>query len=330
MLTFDDSGKPPFYPLHPAITHRPLNLNRHSNNLMEQIVNNVKRIQVLRKAIKENPSSIVISSITKTNVFTLAAAFGLGQPIVVWEQNHPKFSFEGDIWRILRSWLYPLASGIVLLTEASVPYFSRRVQGKSVVIVNPVIKPILFGDVEKDPGGNKILLAMGRLTEQKGFDLLLRAFSKISPKHRDWILQIWGEGPLQDSLEKLRDQLNLQDKVQFRGLTKKSYDIMQNADIFVMSSRWEGLPMVLGEAMACGLPVISFACHGPKDLIRDGVDGVLIPPEDVPALASGLEKLMNDEEKRRQLSVRSTEVLERFGLEKITAKWESLLSEIAP
>ena len=329
ILTFDDGSEPSFYPLHSNVTHRPLDLNKQSNNLLEKLVNNVKRVLTLRKAIKKNPASTVISAITQANILTLVATLGLNRPTIVWEHNDPEFSYRSNVWRILRDWLYPLASRIVLLTESSVPYFSKRVQKKSVVILNPVIKPILFGDVEKEPADKKILLAMGRLTKQKGFDLLLRAFAKISPNCPDWIVQIWGYGPLQESLEKLRDELNLKDKVQFPGLTKKPYDIMTNADIFVMSSRWEGLPMVLGEAMACGMPVICFSCHGPRDIIRDGVDGILIPPEDVQALSEGLETLMKDDEKRKQLSVRSTEVLKRFGLEEAAAKWESLFSEIS-
>lgn len=330
ILCFDDGGKPPFYPLDPKVTCLPLNIAQKSVSLIDAISNNINRILVLRKALRKNPSQPVISFISETNILALFAGMGLGRPIIVSERVDPNFSCRNQWWKTLRNRTYPLASKVVLQMNSSISCFSSKIQRKITVIPNPVIKPDLDEEYPRNHSEKKVLLAMGRLAEQKGFDLLLRAFAEVSPKFSDWTLHIWGEGSLKKSLEQMRDQLNLHDKVQLPGLTTKPNEIMRMADIFVMSSRYEGFPNVLVEAMVCGLPVISFACHGPKDLIRDGVDGVLIPPEDVPALASGLEKLMNDEEKRRQLSVRSTEVLERFGLEKVTAKWESLLSEIAP
>jgi len=328
LLTCDDGSKPPFYPLDPKITHCPLNITNKSSSFIDKISNNIKRTLVLRKALKKNPSQPVISFITETNILTLIAGMGLGLPIIVCERNDPNFSFRNHGWRILRNKTYPLASRIVLQIESSVSYFSSGIQRKITVIPNPAIKPVFNGRIKKDQTGSKILLAMGKLTKQKGFDLLLKAFAEISPKFPNWTLRIWGEGPLRDSLEKLRNQLELQNKVQFPGLTKQPNEIMRNADLFVMSSRYEGFPNVLVEAMACGLPVISFACHGPRDIIRDGVDGVLVPPEDVPALSVALEQLMDDEEKRKRLSACSPEVLERFGLDKVVALWDNLLQEV--
>jgi len=326
LLTLDDGNKKPFYNLYPDITHRPLGVAKNSSNIIQGLTNNFKRVWVLRTAIKKYRGQTIISFMANTNVLTLIAALGLGIPIIVCEHNDPKFSVTNNVWRVLRNLTYPMASRLTVLTQSAVSYFSPAIQLKTSVMPNPVIKPTFNGNFKKDQNGNKIILAMGRLTEQKGFDLLLKAFAEVSSKFPDWFLYIWGEGSLRHPLEKLRDQLGLRDRVQFPGLTKQPYEIMKKADLFVMSSRYEGFPMVLIEAMACGLPVICFDCNGPRDIIRDDVDGVLVPLADVPALSVGLEQLMNDEKKRDRLSTRAPEVIERFGLEKIMGMWEEVLT----
>jgi glycosyltransferase involved in cell wall biosynthesis len=163
----------------------------------------------------------------------------------------------------------------------------------------------------------------------KGHDLLLNAFASIKDRHPNWSLIILGEGAQRQELESLRDRLALGNRVSMPGLVKNPEDYLRQADLFVMSSRFEGLPLSLGEAMASGLAVISTDCPtGPREMITDGVDGLLVPNEDGDALGAAMDRLMSDDQTRQRLAARASEVTQRFGVEKVMAMWEALVNEV--
>jgi len=266
---------------------------------------------------------------SRTNVLVILASLGLNLPVVISERDEPALRAIGKIWDYLRRWSYAKSFCLIVQSQRVLAYFPEIPKPQIRVIPNPVICPNGFTSKSKNKEPKrtaKVLLAMGRLHEQKGFDLLLKAFANVAPKYPEWNLVIWGEGELRSFLERLRDQLGLQDRVLFPGITKQSYEEMKQADLFVLSSRWEGFPNVLCEAMACGLPVISFDCPcGPREIIREGIDGILVLPKDAGALASAMDRLMGDEEERDRLAIRAPEVVERFGLEKIMGMWENVI-----
>lgn len=327
LLTFDGGREPPFFDLYPTVIHRTLGIPSFSVASVKSVLSSLKQLLILRQAIKKSTPQVVISFMDKVNVLTCLAMVGLGLPTIVSERTPPAQYSIGKLWNTLRHWTYPWTFGLVVYTPNVLAYFSAVVQKKGHVIPNPCVLPhdISAGEANR---WTKTVIAMGRLTEEKGFDMLLKAFASIAQRHPEWSLVIWGEGYLRAELETLRNELGLQGRVFFPGQTRKPFEVMKQADLFVLSSRFEGFSNVLCEAMACGLPVVSFDCsNGFREIIRDGIDGVLVPPDDVEALASAMEHLMNDPSTRRRLASRGPEIVERFGLEKVMRMWEAVIHD---
>jgi glycosyltransferase involved in cell wall biosynthesis len=288
----------------------------------------------LRRAISETQPDIVISFMDRTNVRTLLATRGLGCPVVVCEQTDPALFDIGHTWKLLRRVVYPFADTLVCPMRQSLARFQAMTRVRGVVIPNPIaVPPDLVPPARRLQGSSKerVLLAMGRLVPQKGFDLLLSAFSTIAQHHPAWKLDILGEGPLLGELQEQAKSLNLEDRVHFCGAVADPFSKLFAADLFVFSSRFEGFGMALAEAMACGLPAVSFDCpEGPASIIRDGVDGVLVPAEDVGALAAALDRLMRDPQERQRLAARAPEVRQRFSVESVLPLWQEIFDHRLP
>jgi glycosyltransferase involved in cell wall biosynthesis len=205
------------------------------------------------------------------------------------------------------------------MTKGALDYFSPEVLRHGRVIPNAINLPAGW----ENRRGNKMLTAVGRLTRQKGFDLLLEAFARIAKTHPDWKLVIWGEGEARLELEAQRDALGLSNRVEMPGLTPRPGLWLETADAFVLSSRYEGWGIVLLEAMAAGLPVVSFACDwGPTDMIANGEDGILVPNGDIAALADALSNLMADEALRARLAANAEANVRRYDAAHILSQWD--------
>lgn len=328
LLTYGDGTEAPAYTLHPAVDHRHLGIERPSSGIVEAVGNNLRRLPVLRRAIRESMPDAIVSFLDVVNVRTILATLGLGIPVIVSERIDPSCHRIGAAWRVLRRWSYRYATYVVTLTPDALRYFPGSVRRRGDVIPNPVSVPLDAG-LAPAGGRKKIIIAMGRLTHQKGFDRLIAAFSMVAANHPGWSLTIWGEGDDRQTLEQLRDRLDLQGRVTLPGWTSDPFAEMREAGLFVLSSRCEGFPNVLCEALACGLPVLSFDCPGPRHIVRDGIDGILVPPGDVNKLAAAMDRLMADQPERERLGANGIEVTKRFGKDKVMGMWDRLIASCA-
>lgn len=178
---------------------------------------------------------------------------------------------------------------------------------------------------------NKRVIAVGRLDYQKGFDRLIQAWELVqhTGKFTDWKLDIYGQGEWQEMLQQMIDKAELQNTVCLNWPTKQIGEEYVKSDMLVMSSNYEGFPMVMIEAMACGLPVVSFDYKcGPKDIIQSGINGLLVPNGDIQALADAMMKVMEDEAYRKMLSLNARKVVDTYSEQAVMAQWIRLFTSI--
>ena len=260
---------------------------------------------------------------------TLISCLGSKYPFIVSEQNDPTQNNIGRTWSLLRRLVYPLADKVVSCSQGVDRHWNWLDPCKRAVIYNPLAVKEVEGSQEPPSfldASKKKLVAMGRLTSQKGFDLLLQAFAKVQAQFPDWQLVILGEGEKRQELENLARQLEITEKVAMPGLVDNPFPILQQCDLFVLSSRYEGFGNVIIEAMACGLPVISTDCpSGPSEIIVSGENGILVPNQNQDELASAMATLMSDAPQRQTLATKAFDSLDRFKLETIVEQWEQLL-----
>lgn len=195
--------------------------------------------------------------------------------------------------------------------------------------VSVIPNPSTFQTNEISTLNEKKVISVGRLAAPKNYASLIRAFKDVADKHTDWILEIYGDGPQEVELKSLITKLNLEKHVFLKGFSSNVKEVMINASIFALSSLFEGFGLVLVEAMACGLPIVSYACPcGPKDIITEGKDGFLVEVNDEMALANKINILIENEELRKQMSDAAKIKADQYNIENITSMWINLFKEL--
>jgi len=291
----------------------------------------------LRRLIRERRPDVVFSTSSGTNITAALATPRPGPRLVLSERNglvRGRRTFKRWILLALKRLLYRRADSVTAVSQGVARDLAARLRlapERIEVVYNPVVTPELPARsrapldepwLESDV---PVLLAVGRLTHAKGFDVLLRAFAVVR-RDRDCRLILLGEGPLRDALERQVHGLGLENAVKLPGFVSNPYAYMTRSTAFVLSSRFEGLPGVLIQAMACGSAVVATRCpFGPEELVTDGLDGMLVPPDDTDRLAQALRALLADDHRRSEMSRAARESARRFSLENIMPNYTRAL-----
>ncbi len=294
---------------------------------------NLVRLRRIRRSILRFGPDVVISFMGITNVRVLLALRATGIPVIVTEHTDPKSQPLPTPFLLAGRVSYRWSAFLVSPSHGVNSQFAWMPVGRRRVIPNPLPPGI---DVMRSalpewrpPPGRKLVVSMGRLRHFKGFDVLLEAFSRVSAQHPEWNLLILGDGPERPILDERVSVLGLEDRVHLPGNQRNPFAILERCHVFALASRFEGFGNAIVEAMACGLPVVVTDCEsGPRDIVTDGQNGLLVPVDDPDALAAGLERLMGSAELRRELAGRGAEHARRYRAEVILKEWYRLFDAL--
>ena len=299
-----------------------------SSEKQNKVFKLVKRIFKLNKIIKVRKPDIVLSFLPEPSFLMLLIKNIRKIKVIVSVRNDPKVEYKNKFYNIAMKLLYPKADGFVFQTEDAKSFFSKKIQNKSTIIMNPLNPEFLidrFTGIRK-----KEIVAVGRLFKQKNHELLIKAFSIFHKKHPDYILTIYGEGPLKGQLEKLIGSLKIADCVNLPGLEHDIKNKIYQSSIFVLSSDYEGMPNSLMEALTLGLPCISTdcPCGGPRALIKDGINGILTEVGNVEMLAEKLLMIIENKELLNYLSENTQKYIKDIDPRKINKEWEEYIKHV--
>ncbi|MEO8464188.1 MAG: glycosyltransferase family 4 protein [Gammaproteobacteria bacterium] len=311
-----------FYPLPSSVHRKWLDVRSSGDSFLARARANFGRILELRRLLVESKPDVVLSFITVSNVLTIIAATGLQVRVVVSERTNPAVHFAVEpFWRALRRLCYRWADEVVVQTKDAAKWVEENCRVKPVVIPNS-LRTLPDIRCEREP----LIVAVGRLSKEKGFDILLEAFARISADFPGWRLAILGEGTERQTLLDLRDRLGLASQAELSGQSQEVETWMARSGLVVHPSWREGFPNVVLEAMGMGAAVVCTDCDsGPSELINDGINGRLVPVGDVDALARAMSDLMSKPDLRRTFGQEASRVRKHYEQGAIMERWEVCL-----
>ena len=282
----------------------------------------------LAKLVVRQHIDVIIDIDCILDMYSLAIRKFVGVKVISWE--HFNFLQNPDVpfRKYTRQWAAKAADAIVTLTATDVELYTSHLKVKCPIleIPNPMDMP---QDGGRYDASSHMLVSCGRFVPQKGFDMLVQVAKKVMPSHPSWRWVVLGDGPDRVSIQRAVDDCGLHESVVLPGQVSDLSPYWRKSSIFVLTSRFEGLPMVMLEAKAYGIPSVSFDCAtGPKEIIEDGINGFLVPPCDIDGMAVKLSRLMDDEELRVSFSVHALDGAEKYQLSHITDIWHRLLSQV--
>ena len=323
VTTLDDRGKARRGAAERALTRVP-SLLVHPEDYAYPAASLWSDLQLVRR-LRSAGGEVVIA--TRPAWALVAAAVAPADAVTIVQEHMNLHAHRPALARAMQRH-YGDLDALAVLTDGDRDEYGRRLS-------RPPRRVVRIPDAVAPPGvvparlDAPIVVAAGRLTSQKGFDLLIRAFAPVARRHPGWQLRIYGGGREREALRQLILAHGLSDDVFLMGPTNQLAQALSEASIFALSSRFEGFGMVVVEAMGCGLPVVSFDCpRGPAEIITPGRDGILVPPEDEAGLAEGIGALIRDPERRKAYGAAARATARRYEPHVVAAEWERLLDAL--
>ncbi len=293
-------------------------------------IDKLLRYKEIRYLVVQNiKPDIVLALPEEIGIYVIPSLLATKIPVVVSERNNPWVMPVKKITRIMRIVFYPFASGFIFQTDKAASYFPSYIRKRAAVLPNPL-------DLTRIPQPwkglrRKEIVSAGRLEKQKNFPLLIKAFAKFHKRHPDYKLIIYGQGSLKNELEELSKSLLPQESYLFPGTTTTLLEEIRGSAMFVLSSNYEGIPNVLIEAMAIGMPVISTDCPvgGPASLIKNGENGLLVPVGDVDKMCDAMCKIAESKVLSENLSINALSINKRLDSKVVSEQWRQYLDAVS-
>lgn len=340
VVTTDQKGRPAFYPFPDAVRMVDLGINYTDDNDKHPLLKIAGYLQrrrrhrkLLTKLLMKERADIVVSLYPSESSFIPDIKDGSKKVLELhfckfFRLQYGRSGLLGliDRWRTRQDEkIVSKFDKFVVLTNEDKGYWGQLPNIE--VIPNAAMH---IGNKYSDSTAHRII-AVGRLDYQKGFDRLIEAWALIQKhkKYKDWNLDIFGQGEWHDMLQQMIERHGLQDNTHINRPTRDIGTEYAKSSLLVMSSNYEGFPMVMIEAMACGLPVVSFDFKcGPKDIIKDSINGLLVPNGNIDALAQAMIKIMDNDTYRKELSLNARQVVSTYSEDTVMAKWISLFNSL--
>lgn len=296
---------------------------------MLKIPKYIKRFKRFNKYLKESKPDIIVSFMPEASFFSMLSFENKKITKIISVRNDPKREFKNIVYKVMMKLTYKRADGFVFQTEDAKKYFEKKIQDKSVVIPNPINEK--FANINWSEKRNKdLIVSVGRLEKQKNQKLLIQSFKKVLKDIPQAKLKIYGEGSLRAELEEYIKELDIVDKVEIPGRVENIEQYIKNAGCFVLSSNYEGMPNALMEAMALGMPVVSTdcPCGGPKYLIKNNINGILVDVENIDKMAQAIEKIVLNDEFAKKIGKNAKEIVNRLNPKKINEEWYNFINKV--
>lgn len=342
IITDSQAGRLPVFPLSPKVHHIDLKTNfneQYRYGIIKRYFcyRRLMRLyrQRLERTLYEIKPDIVSTTCGRdldflTQINDGSKKIGESHTVKQYCRNFHIMEARGGIYKIVaKYWRRKQEKAISKLDEFVVLTKYDAQSWKTIRKAQIIPNPISITNAQTSTCKNKKIISVGRLSEEKGFDMLIKAWKIVTEKYPDWELNIYGEGELKDSLEKQIKENHLDNNLHLYAPIKNITDKYAESSIYVMSSRFEGFGLVLIEAMTCGLPCISFNCpHGPAEIIENGVNGILVKNGNIEKLAEAMEELIDNDEKRMAMGRNAQQSVQKYSPDNIMSMWVKLFNKL--